>query len=164
MTIADKKALPSSSPRSRRVRLVDENDTMPLRLICVNKYDKPIDNCQCEVLVVRRLIEAKIESSLDNCCPVTTQMMSESEAREVALIFDALSDPVRLRIFSIIASQPETCSCNLELPVGKSQPTVSHHTRILAGAGLIEGEKRGRWTYWHVVPARLDLVANLLRS
>ena len=114
--------------------------------------------------MVRRLIEAQIESTLDGCCSVTTQMMSEDEAREVALIFSALSDPVRLRIFSIIASEQETCSCNLEVPVGKSQPTVSHHTRILAGAGLIEGEKRGRWTYWHAVPERLDLVANLLRG
>lgn len=137
---------------------------MPLRLICVNKYDKPIDNCQCEVRVVRRSIEAKIGSTLDGCCPVTSQAMSEDQAREVALIFDALSDPVRLRIFSIIASQDETCSCHLEVPVNKSQPTVSHHTRILAGAGLIEGEKRGRWTYWHVVLDRLDLVAGLLRS
>ncbi len=130
----------------------------------VNKYDKQIDKCQCEVIVVRRLIEARIESTLDNCCPVTTQMMSEDEAREVALIFDALSDPVRLRIFSIIAAEKEACSCNLEAPVGKSQPTVSHHTRILAGAGLIEGERRGRWTYWHAVPERLELVANLLRT
>jgi len=130
----------------------------------VNKYDKQIDKCQCEVTVVRRLIDARIESTLDNCCPVTTQMMSEDEAREVALIFDALSDPVRLRIFSIIAAEKEACSCNLEAPVGKSQPTVSHHTRILAGAGLIEGERRGRWTYWHAVPERLELVANLLRT
>jgi len=89
--------------------------------------------------------------------------MNEAEAIEVAAIFAALSDPVRLRIFSLIAAQDETCSCHLEEPVGKSQPTVSHHTRILAGAGLIEGVKRGRWTYWHAVPDRLELVANLLR-
>jgi ArsR family transcriptional regulator len=133
-------------------------------LIFVNQYGKLIDGCQCEVPVVRRVIEVKVESTLDNCCPVSTQMMSEDEAREVALIFDALSDPVRLRIFSIIAAQKDSCSCNLEAPVAKSQPTVSHHTRILAKAGLITGEKRGRWTYWQVVPGRLDLVADLLRS
>ncbi len=88
--------------------------------------------------------------------------MTENDAREVAAIFDALSDPVRLRIFSMIAADGEVCSCNLEAPVAKSQPTVSHHTRVLAGAGLIIGEKRGRWTYWRVVAGRLDLVAKLL--
>jgi ArsR family transcriptional regulator len=62
----------------------------------------------------------------------------------------------------MIAAEGDVCSCNLEEPVGKSQPTVSHHTRILANAGLITGEKRGRWTYWRAVPGRLDVVAHLL--
>ena len=109
-------------------------------------------------------MELTSDATLEACCPVTAKMMSEEEAHEVALVFHALSDPVRLRIFSIIAAEREACSCNLEDPVAKSQPTVSHHTRILAGAGLIVGEKRGRWTYWRVVPERLELVANLLRS
>ena len=114
--------------------------------------------------MVRRLIEVSGASSLDACRSLTSQMMSESEAREVAHVLDALSDPVRLRIFSLIASEGEVCSCNLEGPVAKSQPTVSHHTRILAGAGLIVGEKRGRWTYWRVEPGQLDKVAELLHS
>jgi ArsR family transcriptional regulator len=118
--------------------------------------------------MVRRMSEAQFASTLganlETCCPVTAQMMSDDEARDVALIFHALSDPVRLRIFSMIAAEREVCSCHLEAPVAKSQPTISHHNRILARAGLIEGEKRGRWTYWHVVPERLELVANLLRS
>ncbi len=82
----------------------------------------------------------------------------------MASIFDALSDPVRLRILSLIAADQEVCSCNLEEPVGKSQPTISHHTSVLANAGLITGEKRGRWTYWRIVPGRLDHVAALLRT
>lgn len=130
----------------------------------VNQYGKRIDKCQCEVAMVRRIIEVKVELSLDTCRSLTAQLMSESQAGEVAHVFDALSDPVRLRIFSLIASQGEVCSCNLEAPVAKSQPTVSHHTRILAGAGLIVGEKRGRWTYWRVVPDRLDKFADLLHS
>lgn len=134
----------------------------------VNQYDKQIDDCQCEVGVTRRVIEAQMQltsaATLEACRPVAARMMSEEEAHDVALIFHALSDPVRLRIFSIIAAQREACSCNLEGPVAKSQPTVSHHTRILASAGLIVGEKRGRWTYWRVVPERLELVANLLRT
>ena len=67
------------------------------------------------------------------------------------MIFAALGDPVRLRMLSLIAAELEVCSCALEAPLGKSQPTISHHTRILADAGLIEGEKRGRWMWWHVV-------------
>jgi len=114
--------------------------------------------------MVRRVMEEKLLGSLNDCHPLSSQMISEAEAREAALLFDALSDPVRLRIFSIIASEDEVCSCNLEAPVAKSQPTISHHTRILAGVGLIVGERRGRWTYWRAVPERLALARNLLSA
>jgi ArsR family transcriptional regulator, arsenate/arsenite/antimonite-responsive transcriptional repressor len=93
------------------------------------------------------------------CCPtITTGQLSEAEAGELAALFAALGDPVRLRLLSIVASEGEVCSCNLQAPLGKSQPTISHHTRVLAGAGLIVGEKRGRWTWWRVVPEELDRV------
>ena len=59
---------------------------------------------------------------------------------------------MRLRLLSIVASEGEVCSCNLEGPLGKSQPTISHHTRVLADAGLIVGERRGRWMWWRVEP------------
>ena len=88
--------------------------------------------------------------------------MSEVEAGDMAQIFGALSDPVRLRMLSLVASEDEVCSCALEAPLGKSQPTISHHTRILAEAGLITGEKRGRWMWWSVVPERLKDVARIL--
>jgi len=88
--------------------------------------------------------------------------MSELEAGDMAQIFGALSDPARLRMLSLIASQDEVCSCSLEGPLGKSQPTISHHTRILVEAGLITGEKRGRWMWWRAVPERLDEVARIL--
>jgi ArsR family transcriptional regulator len=65
-------------------------------------------------------------------------------------------------MLSLIASQDEVCSCALEGPLGKSQPTISHHTRILLEAGLIIGEKRGRWMWWRVVPDRLKVVARIL--
>src|SRR5487761_2566413 len=97
------------------------------------------------------------------CAPLTAAQLSESDAASLAPLFGALADPIRLRIFTLIASEGEVCSCNLEAPVAKSQTTVSHHTRILAGAGLIVGEKRGRWTYWRVLPGQLDKVADLLR-
>ena len=71
-------------------------------------------------------------------------------------MFAALSDPVRLRLLSLIADAGEVCACDLLEPLGKSQPTVSHHTKILTEAGLITGEKRGRWVWWSVIPERLD--------
>ncbi len=99
----------------------------------------------------------------DLCCaPVTEAPLSDSEAHELAAVFAAIGDPVRLRLLSVVATSGEVCSCNLEEPLGKSQPTVSHHTRVLAEAGLIVGEKRGRWTWWRVAEDRLALLSRLL--
>jgi ArsR family transcriptional regulator len=89
------------------------------------------------------------------CAPLSAAPLEEAEAAELAKVFAALGDPVRLRLLSIVAAGGEVCSCNLEGPLGKSQPTVSHHTRALADAGLLTGEKRGRWMFWRVVPERL---------
>ena len=96
------------------------------------------------------------------CAPITEAALGEDEATELGGVFAALSDPVRLRLLSIVASVGEVCSCNLEGPLGKSQPTISHHTRVLAEAGLIEGEKRGRWTWWRVVPGQMERLRDLL--
>jgi len=104
-----------------------------------------------------------IDPAIVNCCsPLATEALSEDEAHDIAQIFGALSDPARLRMLSLIAAEDEVCSCALEEPLGKSQPTISHHTRILAEAGLIIGEKRGRWVWWRVVPERLRQVAKVL--
>jgi ArsR family transcriptional regulator len=102
---------------------------------------------------------------LVSCCsPLGDSELSEAEAIETAPIFAALSDPVRLRMLSLIASGGEVCSCALEEPLGKSQPTISHHTRVLSDAGLIAGEKRGRWMWWHVMPDRLNQVARIIAT
>lgn len=87
--------------------------------------------------------------------PLTEVPLSQSDAAALATVLAALADPVRLRLLSIVAAQGEVCSCHLEDPLGKSQPTISHHTRILARAGLIEGDRRGKWTWWRIVPGRL---------
>ena len=92
------------------------------------------------------------------CCPTVLSPLSGDEAVELAAAFAALADPVRLRLFSLVASAEEVCSCDLQAPLGKSQPTVSHHTKALAEAGLIVGEKRGRWVWWRAVPERLEAV------
>ena len=100
--------------------------------------------------------------SSENCCTTVRSALSAEDAGQLAAGFAALADPVRLRLFSMIASADEVCSCNLLEPLGKSQPTVSHHTKTLAEAGLIVGEKRGRWVWWKAVPERLDAIRSAL--
>ncbi len=90
------------------------------------------------------------------CCPpISAAPLAEEEAVELARAFAALADPVRLRLLSLVAAAGEICSCDLLEPLGKSQPTISHHTRVLSEAGLIAGDKRGRWVWWSIVPERL---------
>lgn len=97
------------------------------------------------------------------CCgSVVDAPLPEDEATELARVLGALADPVRLRLLSLVASQAEICSCDLVGPLGKSQPTVSHHTKVLADAGLLVGEKRGRWVWWRIEPDRLAAVRQAL--
>jgi ArsR family transcriptional regulator len=97
------------------------------------------------------------------CCPsILGAPLSEADADALARAFAALGDPVRLRLLSLIAAAGECCSCELEGPLDRSQPTISHHTKALADAGLITGEKRGRWMWWSAVPDRLDELRSVL--
>jgi ArsR family transcriptional regulator len=97
-----------------------------------------------------------------SCGSVTEAALSESDALELAGVLAAISDPVRLRLLSIVAANDQVCSCDLEAPLARSQPTISHHTRILTEAGLIIGEKRGRWVWWRIAPDRLGAVRRAL--
>jgi ArsR family transcriptional regulator len=100
-----------------------------------------------------------VAQTVDVCCPsVTETPLAEVDATRLAQVYAALADPVRLRLLSLIAAAGEVCSCDLLEPLGKSQPTISHHTKVLAEAGLITGDKRGRWVHWRVEPARTDFV------
>jgi ArsR family transcriptional regulator len=99
------------------------------------------------------------------CCPsVLAAPLTETEAGHLARAFAALGDPVRLRLLSLLASAPagEVCACELVVPIGRSQPTVSHHLKVLTEAGLIVGERRGRWVWYAVVPERLALLRGAL--
>ena len=107
--------------------------------------------------------EVGVPKTRIGCCgSVLAEPLKERDARELAGAFAALSDPVRLRLLSIIASGDEVCSCDLEAPLNRSQPTVSHHTKALAEAGLIVGEKRGKWMWWRVVPERVAALRDAL--
>src|ERR1700732_3873371 len=100
--------------------------------------------------------------SRDCCASLLAAPLDEAQAADLARAFAALADPVRLRLLSLIADAGEVCACELLEPLGKAQPTVSHHTKALADAGLIVGEKRGRWVWWSIVPGRVAMLADAL--
>ena len=103
----------------------------------------------------------------DACCaPLLAAPLPADDADDLARAFKALADPVRLRLLSLIASAAdgEACSCDLEDPVGKSQPTVSHHLSVLADAGLVTKRKAGRWVMCRVVPERLEVLRSALSN
>ncbi|MFI7296700.1 ArsR/SmtB family transcription factor [Streptomyces sp. NPDC050121] len=102
------------------------------------------------------------------CCPgLASAPMDEDQAAELAKVFKALGDPVRLRLLSMIASRGEggeVCVCELTPAFDLSQPTISHHLKLLRQAGLIDCERRGTWVYYWVLPAALDRLAVFLKT
>lgn len=107
-----------------------------------------------------------LDGPLAGCCsPVTGGVLAVDAAERLARVFKALGDPTRVRLLSLIAAHTdgEACVCDLTDPVGLSQPTVSHHLKQLAEAGLITREQRGKWAYYRVVQTALDTVADTLR-
>lgn len=98
------------------------------------------------------------------CCPpIVTAALSEGDAEVMAAMFKALSDPVRLRLLSRVASHPsgEACVCDIS-DVGVSQPTVSHHLKKLREAGLLSSERRGTWVYYRPAPGVLAALGEFL--
>jgi ArsR family transcriptional regulator len=98
------------------------------------------------------------------CTPMTREPLAEAEAMSLAQIFKALADPVRLRLLSLIASHAggEVCVCDLTGPFDVTQPTISHHLRVLRESGLVHSERRGTWVYYRVVPDTLASLSGLL--
>lgn len=90
--------------------------------------------------------------------------ISPARAEQLANGFKALADPSRLRILSIVAASPdqEACVCDLQAPLGLSQPTVSHHLKLLVNAGYLTRSKRGTWAFYRLVPESLDALASPL--
>lgn len=98
------------------------------------------------------------------CAPLQAVPLQVAEATELARRFAALADPVRLRLLSLLATSADgaVCACDLVEPVGKSQPTVSHHLKVLREAGLVTSEKRGTNVWYAAVPAALDVLRDAL--
>ena len=105
------------------------------------------------------------QPDVDRCCaPLRATPIAAKDAGELARRFAALADPVRLQLLSLLATSSEgaVCACDLVEPVGKSQPTVSHHLRILREAGLVTSEKRGANIWYAAVPAALEALRDAL--
>lgn len=105
-------------------------------------------------------------SALGECCsPLVGEPISLEQAETLATTLKAVADPVRLRLISLVAAHQdgEACVCDLVDPVGLSQPTVSHHLKVLVDAGILTREQRGRWAYYRLVPQTLSALAGLLQ-
>lgn len=98
------------------------------------------------------------------CAPLLAEPLSPEGADQLATELKALADPARLRLLSIIAAHAdqEACVCELIDPLGLTQPTVSHHLKVLEKSGFLEREQRGVWAYYRLVPARLALIRQAL--
>jgi ArsR family transcriptional regulator, arsenate/arsenite/antimonite-responsive transcriptional repressor len=94
---------------------------------------------------------------IEDCCAPLREVLDQEQAERVAASLRVVADPARLRLLSLIAARPgrEACVCELIEPLELSQPTVSHHLRVLNEAGVLEREKRGKWVYYRVVPSTL---------
>ncbi len=118
---------------------------------------RDIDECQ--------YVSVKAVAQLLECCPPLLQApLSQADAERLAAALKVVADPARLRILSFLASQPagEACVCDLVEPFGLSQPTVSHHLKILHEAGLLDRSKRGAWVFYRLRPDRLQVLRDAL--
>jgi ArsR family transcriptional regulator, arsenate/arsenite/antimonite-responsive transcriptional repressor len=101
------------------------------------------------------------------CCPpLAARPLSQAQAEQIAPLLKALADPVRLRLMSLVASHPggEACVCDLNDAFDLSQPTISHHLKVLHESGLLDRDKRGVWVYYRVRPAALASIAALVAN
>lgn len=98
--------------------------------------------------------------------PVVREPLRPDDAGRIAVVFKALSDPVRLRLLSVIASHAgqEACVCDLSDGFDVGQPTISHHLKVLREAGLLSSERRGSWVYYRVEPAGLRQLSLVLEA
>ena len=105
-----------------------------------------------------------VAAAAPTCPPLLQGPLDQDEADELARALRTIADPARLRLLSLIQAQPdgEACVCHLTEPLGLSQPTVSHHLKVLLNAGLVERERRGSWAYYRVVPEALGTLRDIL--
>ncbi len=121
-------------------------------------------HCRVDIDLCQYLFVKLIESVAASCPPLLAGALDAEAAASIARALKVLADPARLRLLSLIQAQPsgEACVCHLTGPLELSQPTISHHLKVLLEAGLVEREQRGSWAYFRVVPDRLGSIRELL--
>ena len=137
------------------------------------RVPREIDSCQClphTGLVTTTAPDIADRPGLplaDGCCvPLLREPITPGQAVDLARVLKALADPARLRLVSMVAAHEggEACVCDLTEPLGLTQPTVSHHLKILVDAGIFTRDKRGVWAYYALVPSALDALAEVLST
>lgn len=108
------------------------------------------------------LLESTPQEREVTCCGLATTPVTDEDAARLAPVFKALGDPVRLRMASMIAAQPELCVCEITPAFDLSSGTISHHLRLLREAGLVGCERRGTYVYYWIEPAALAALSSLL--
>jgi ArsR family transcriptional regulator, arsenate/arsenite/antimonite-responsive transcriptional repressor len=121
-------------------------------------FAKDIDRCQYPSVVKSLAVSAA------DCAPLLEDEIGKADALRVAGLLKVIAEPARLRLLSLIQAQPngEACVCHLTTPLGLSQPTVSHHLKVLLEAGLVEREQRGSWAYFRVRREPLAAIRSIL--
>ena len=141
-------------------------------MIVYLKHAAEIDACQYPVHTgqVTTTTAAGTRPALplaDACCaPLLREPITAGQAVELARLLKALADPTRLRLVSMVAAHDggEACVCDLTEPLSLTQPTISHHLKILVEAGIFTRDKRGVWAYYALVPAAMDALATVLST
>ena len=128
-----------------------------------------IESCRCRLNqgALEFIPAAELRVVIEACStPLVGEPIGESAAAGLAQVFKALADPVRLRLVSLIGAHQggEACVCELTTAFNLTQPTISHHLKILREAGIIDSERRGTWVYYWLVPAALERMAALLSA
>ena len=133
---------------------------------------REIDRCQClphtrQVTTAPDLQTRPPLPLAEACCtPLLRQPITGDQADDLARLLKALADPTRLRLVSMVAAHDggEACVCELTEPLGVTQPTISHHLKILVDAGIFTRDKRGVWAYYALIPAAMDALSAALST
>jgi ArsR family transcriptional regulator len=120
-----------------------------------------MDGCQYRRVSNSKRLLPVIDEAWACCTPLGAEMMTADQAETITGLLKALADPIRLRLMSLIAATDEACVCDLTAPFDVSQPTISHHLKVLREAGLVESERRGTWVWYRARREALDAVGGL---
>ena len=135
-------------------------------MVVYPQCDREIDSCQCLLHTGQVSTFASVMADPACCTPLLREPITAGQAADLARKLKALADPTRLRLVSMVAAHDggEACVCDLTEPLGLSQPTISHHLKILVEAGIFTRDKRGVWAYYSLVPSAMEALSDVLSA